>query len=126
MNWSETVDRAYQVAKAVDPDITRPQVTLVMRAMRAVFFDAAESHEEITWHGVFKVRYRHEAERMGWNPNNRERVVIPERTRVTIKPGANLRVAVGQDKTTRHYTKPEGWWRDEREAKKRMEAERED
>lgn len=126
MNWSETVDRAYQVAKAVDPDITRPQVTLVMRAMRAVFFDAAESHEEITWPGMLKVRYRDEAERVGWNPSNMERAVIPARTRVTIKAGANLKVAVGQDKTTRHYTKPEGWWRDAREAKKRMGAERED
>lgn len=111
MNWGETEDRAYRVAKHTDPTITRPQVRLALRAMRAVVFQAVEDHEEIIWHGMFRIGYRSMPDRNAWNPVTREKYIHPAHTKLTFRFGANLKVAVGQKETTEHYKRPPNWWK---------------
>lgn len=112
MNWSETEDRAYKVAKYTDPTITRGQVRLTLRAMRAIFFQAVEDHEDIFWPGMFRITYKDVPERMAWNPRKRERYLHPAHTKLSHRFGENLKVAAGQKETTQHYKRPEGFWKE--------------
>ncbi|TDX21642.1 nucleoid DNA-binding protein [Modicisalibacter xianhensis] len=97
MNWQDHVDRTYRVAKRWNPEITRNEVILVMRSMRAIFFQAAKDNEEIFWPGFFRINYRQVPERMAWNPAKRERYLAPAKTSITFKLGGNLKAAANRE-----------------------------
>lgn len=76
-----------------DTNLTRPVVEQVLAGLDRALIDAARTHTEIRWGGLFTFDVVDRPARSGRNPQTGEPLTVPANTQARLRPGTRLKTA---------------------------------